>query len=751
MRISVILSLAVGVGLVLSGLIGTEVPLAGVAIAILGGGLGLVLGMPRLWRTGPRAKTWAIATLVTLVAVGYGQVRTPQPDAMDISQWVTTQSSQPVQVWGRIMDEPRLTRSQSVRFWLQTMEAARDQDQPEARRGKLYVTVPLLEGTALHLGQEVAIAGTLYRPQPAQIPGGFDFRAYLARQGSFAGLRGSTVDPLAARRYPISALELGLTGLRQRLQTVRQRIIQAHVEGLGRGGLLVSSMVLGRRAVDLPYDLYDQFAQAGMAHTLAASGFHVSLLLGLVLTVSYGFTPRRQLAIATAVLLVYLGLTGLHPSVLRASVMGLAALLGLAAQRPVNSLRSLLTAATLLLIINPLWIWDLGFQFSFLATLGLVVTAGAITKRLDWMPPNPASAIAIPLAALIWTIPIQLYSFGIMPVYSIGVNIVLTPLVWITSMGGMVTGAIALIHPKLGAVVTPLLHWGVEGLIHSVAWVTQQPGARYAIGSVALWQVLALYTILGLVWMRPGWQRRWWAAALGALALVLIPATYAQATQLHITRLPGPAMVVVWHYRGQVGIINSGSDRDLSYTILPFLTQQGINRLDWAIALDPLSDESGWLRLLQTLPTGTLLYQTPPENAPLITHLIQSRSINAQPLASSNALGSAHFDRQAEGAIARLCLDAHCWLMLNQPDTLMGNQALQAMAAPEVLTWTGALTQPSLLAQIQPRQIVAPGFDLDPALAPWISEGDHPYALVGRDGAVQWTPAGLQAARATQD
>jgi competence protein ComEC len=108
-------------------------------------------------------------------------------------------------------------------------------------------------------------------------------------------------------------------------------------------------------------------------------------------------------------------------------------------RRKVKLLGSLLVTATLLLLFNPLWIWDLGFQLSFLATLGLLVTVPPLIKKLDWMPPAIACLIAVPIAASLWTLPLQLYVFGVVPVYSIVVNMITTPLISVISISGIIS------------------------------------------------------------------------------------------------------------------------------------------------------------------------------------------------------------------------------------------------------------------------------------------------------------------------
>jgi competence protein ComEC len=82
-----------------------------------------------------------------------------------------------------------VTRSQRGQFWLEATQLDIENESKEVT-GNLYVTVPLLQVTGLHEGGAIAVTGSLYKPKPAANPGGFDFQAYLAQEGGFAGLKG---------------------------------------------------------------------------------------------------------------------------------------------------------------------------------------------------------------------------------------------------------------------------------------------------------------------------------------------------------------------------------------------------------------------------------------------------------------------------------------------------------------------------------------------------------------------------------
>lgn len=200
------------------------------------------------------------AGMVGFLATLYFQIKTPQPAVNDISQFIN-HGKQIVTVRGEVSSLPRLTRSQKGQFWLETKELNQIGKVIKVT-GNLYVTVPLLQSTALYPGQAIAVKGILYKPKPATNPGGFDFKRFLQQQSTFAGLNGMQVN--------FTTNEQPKWGLWQ----VSKRIVRSQVRWLGSPeGQLVSSMVLGSKAIDLPYDIRDLFVRVGLAHALAASGF----------------------------------------------------------------------------------------------------------------------------------------------------------------------------------------------------------------------------------------------------------------------------------------------------------------------------------------------------------------------------------------------------------------------------------------------------------------------------------------------
>lgn len=706
--------------------------------------------VPNTWQTNPHPRIWLAAGLVGLLATLYFQWRVPQPSAKDISQFVppgnNSNQEQLVIIRGEVASNPRLTRSQRGQFWLEATQLDEVKNEkgsagvPKGVTGKLYVTVPILQATGLYPSQQIAVTGVLYKPKAASNPGGFDFKKFLKQEGTFAGLIGRQINVLEQERK---------WGWWQ----IRERIVRSQVRWLGiPEGPLVSAMVLGSKAVDLPYDIRDLFVQAGLAHALAASGFQTSLILSVILQLTRRARKGTQFTFGFLALIIFLSLTGFQPAVLRAVIMGFAALVGLLLKRKVKQFGSLLLAATLLLVFNPLWIWDLGFQLSFLATLGLIVTVPALVNRLAWLPPAIAALIAVPLAATIWTLPVQLSVFGVVPSYSLLLNVVSTPLISIISIGGIISALVGLIWTQAGSFLAAVLHYPTDWLIKLVEFFSKLPGNSVAVGSISTWQLLTIYVLIILVWLVPWWQRRWWFANVIAIGLVFIPLWHSTNTLFRITVLEsGTEPIIVVQDRGTVTVINSGDEGTGRFTILPFLQQQGVNQINWAIATDFQGNESNaWLELLQRLPIKSFYeYSSKPENSiatQAIQQELQKYQGSYQPMAVGQAVKTGSIVAQLindQLPILQLQILDQSWLLVGNIKSKEVQQLVKSgsLPRPQVL-WCAPQSLKDLVIALQPQVAIASSANFDSKTLSELNQSQTKLFFTGRDGAIQWTPNG---------
>jgi len=760
------------------------VPLAGGALFCVCGLAGLM--MPRLWRRGPKLGQWILMGAIALFATVYYGLRMPTPQPGDVSLLIPpegTGTSLPVvTVRGEIDSTPRLTRGDRVQFWLKSRRIVELSGQTEAAQttdaanGRLYVTVPLLQGSGLFPRQVVDVTGTLYKPKGAAYDGGFDFSQYLARQGGFAGLKAYQLTGTAENASPPLGWKL------------RQRIIRTQAEALGSPrGPLLSAMVVGSRSVDLPFDAKDRFRTVGLSHVIAVSGFHVALVLGVVLQLTRRLSARFQFLAGSSTLLSLLVLTGLQPSVMRAVLMGLGAMTALVLRRKTKPLGALILTAVLLLLFNPLWIWDLGFQLSFLATLGLLVTVPALMRRLDWLPTILAGAIAIPVAATLWTLPLQLFHFGVTAPYGILVNLLVTPLVMVTTLGGFISAALALIWSPMGELAATVVGFGVASMDGIAQLFAQLPGANFSLGKLTLLQVVVFYSLLLSVRLIKALQKRWWIMAALMAVIVVLPLQLSQLGRVQLTVLAENPPVLVVQDRGQVGLVNCGNSATVRGQVIPFLQHQGINRLDWVASTQAdMASSEGWLRLLEQMPILQFYdaIAAAPIAQPKATQAIQAApSAGSSTAPLSNTLqttnspkpGKPWIRQQLEAALIRQNAsyrllnagqsfsagnaiisidnasdrlwhyrrDGLDWLWLFQLD--LSRQEVLAKQNPlepvDLMWWSGESIAANLLEQAQPKAAIAAARTLDPDTLRLMAEQNVAVYWTGRDGAVQWSPS----------
>ncbi|MDJ0508472.1 MAG: ComEC/Rec2 family competence protein [Crocosphaera sp.] len=561
--------------------------------------IGVFLWLRSRWLRCPKISFWLLVSFVTLSAIFYLQWRIPVPNSTDVSQFFLDGfRTQKVELLGKLLSEPRLTNNNRKRFWLQAQKVKflnQNKNQFQSVTGKIYVTLAIEQAVQIYPSQTIIIRGNLYQPQSPKNPGSFDFKKYLLKQGSFAGIKGEEI---------IFKGEMKRWGLTQ----VRQRIIDGFTNALGeKNGLIISSMILGRRAVDLPPDIRDLFVTIGLSHVLSASGFHVALLLGIIFWLTQSLSSVKKLIIGCIILIFYIGLTGIQPSILRASFMGFTILLAEVLNRKTNPLSALLLSGFILLVINPLWIWELGFQLSFLSTFALLVTGAAIEDKLDFLPRKIASIIAVPVAVSIWTSPLIMYLFYTFSFYIIPFNILTTPLIMLLVIGGMISAILILINPILGGFIAQFLFWPSQILLQSGQQISNLKLTAFAVGKISLFILIIIYATLLTLWLNKNLRKYWKLGGILIVALIAMPIIYNNLTLFKITILQTnnePIMVI--QDRGNVEIINVGNPSEIEYILLPFLSQQGINKVD-KIIVRHSEEIKPWSNLKSKITTETIL------------------------------------------------------------------------------------------------------------------------------------------------
>ncbi len=348
-----------------------------------------------------------------------------------------------------------------------------------AVRGRARLTV-LGQAPEVAYGDEVRGTFRLRRPRRFGNPGAFDYPGYLAVQGIF--LEGWTRD--LVERVPAGRGSTILAAIFHVRALLLRRLDAALPP---QQAALLKAMVLGDRS-GLSPEMNQAFLNSGTYHILAISGLNVSLLAGTLFGLFRLLRASPRLAATGAAVLVtlYAALAGASASVIRAAVMAVVYLLAVILDRRGDLLNSLGLSALALLWWNPRFLFDVGFQLTYLATLGILVilprceaVLAPIPRPLRW----PGESVAITLAATVMTLPILAGAFNRVAPVGILANLPIVPLSGlITALG---TAACALL------LATPA---GLPWLNHANAWLVDLLYAMAGWFAAWPWSAIRVYT-----------------------------------------------------------------------------------------------------------------------------------------------------------------------------------------------------------------------------------------------------------------
>ncbi|MBI4117233.1 MAG: ComEC/Rec2 family competence protein, partial [Parcubacteria group bacterium] len=325
---------------------------------------------------------------------------------------------------------------------------------------KVLVTVNLYP--EFQYGDFVSVKGELQSPKNFD---DFDYINYLAKDGIFSLAYYPKISKIMAKAFlsePTSKPESLKISLFKNIFRIK-KVFKESIERTKAepNAALINGILLGSRE-NIPQDLKEAFNKTGTTHILAISGYNITIV-GLYISFLFMFFVRRQTAFWFTVLgiIIFTILTGASASVIRAAIMGILVLLAYREGRFNNMANSIVFAGLVMIILNPKVLrFDIGFQLSFLATLGLVYFTPFLSEKLKRVPEfwNFKESFIATLSAQAMVLPVILYNFGSFSLVSLPANVLILPIVPITMFFGFLAGVSGLIWLRLGEAIG-LIAW----------------------------------------------------------------------------------------------------------------------------------------------------------------------------------------------------------------------------------------------------------------------------------------------------
>jgi competence protein ComEC len=260
-----------------------------------------------------------------------------------------------------------------------------------------------------------------------------------------------------------------------RAANATRRTLQHGLAGLDeRTASLALGLVIGDDRGQEDLDRF-RFRASGLGHLLAVSGQNVALTIVAVGPVLRRLPLRWRWLAGSAVVAAFVLVTRAEPSVLRAATMAVIALVAASSGRPLDGLRALAATVLVLVLVDPMLVHSVGFRLSVAATVGLTLAAAPIANGL----PGPRwwrEVLGASVAATLATLPLQVMTFGSVPVVGLAANVLAVPVAGLVVVAGPPAALVAgLLHPSFGRVLVWPVGLLVEWIDRVATWCSRVP------------------------------------------------------------------------------------------------------------------------------------------------------------------------------------------------------------------------------------------------------------------------------------
>jgi competence protein ComEC len=261
---------------------------------------------------------------------------------------------------------------------------------------------------------------------------------------------------------------------------------------------LLLGIVLGVKT-QMPENFWQDLRKTGTLHLVVASGQNVVMVSGFLINISVWFLKRRwALLLAVLGIIIYVLMVGAEAPAVRAGLMAVMIFIGQLFGRETNPGKFLLLTAMLMLLVDPLILFDIGFQLSFAATAGLIWIHPLLSAKLSALAKIPlmGEGLLVTVAAQLATLPVLLVNFGQFSWLSPLVNALVLPLIPLLMVFGFIIAFLSFFSSFLAQLISwltwPFLSWFVKVVefFGDLFWTS------WEIGKISCWWALAYYLLL---------------------------------------------------------------------------------------------------------------------------------------------------------------------------------------------------------------------------------------------------------------
>lgn len=357
----------------------------------------------------------------------------------------------------------------------------------------------------LHYGDRIITRKSLQRIRNSGNPGSFNFEEYSAFHQTFHQLYLTKKDWVILKISDADPFKQFIYASRDRVLNILRNNITQDDKILG----IAEALLIGYTR-DLDKDLVQAYSNTGVVHIIAISGLHLGLIYVMLLWIIKRIPLVRRSGISKMLLILgplwlFSFLTGGSASVLRSAVMFTCIVTGENLGRKSSIINSLAASAFILLCYDPFFIWDVGFQLSYLAVAGIIILQRPLYQLLyiknKWVD-KIWQLSSVTIAAQVFTFPVCLYYFHQFPNLFLFTNLIAVPLSSLVLFAEILLITISWI-PYAGSILGQICSWLIQRMNDGITWFNNLSFSVTPNIHCSLASTLLLYslTIVVLLWL----------------------------------------------------------------------------------------------------------------------------------------------------------------------------------------------------------------------------------------------------------
>lgn len=393
-------------------------------------------------------KSYLLNVLTVIFIVNLGSILLESGNIKSLKPYSDEQKIKNVTVVGTI-NEIDLIRDYELRF-IVNVDSFKYDNSAFTEEGKILCRIRDTKTKMkriyeqIYPSNKISLQGDYIQGRNKRNPGEFDYQQYLLSQGIQGIITSYSINDFEFHNESNKIFSTIIFKVRKAIDEQLQLLNNQDAAGLLRGLLLADRS-------GISHETKTEFINSGVIHVLAVSGLHVGFIIIFFVVLFGRFNIYVKSSITALGLLFFLIVTGSPPSVFRATIMALVIIIALLSNRSTNVFNSLAIAALILLIIDPMQLFNPGFQLSFSAVIGIAAIAPYLQEKIIASKIKNALLrwilifISVSLAAQIGTLPFTLIYFGKLSIVALFANIIVIPLIGLVVGIGIISLFVSII------------------------------------------------------------------------------------------------------------------------------------------------------------------------------------------------------------------------------------------------------------------------------------------------------------------